>query len=290
MSSIFSGYKFPTREEVVESRDGGAGAAGADWSGDVEVDSRCELERWIRLLIGVNVVLVALLAAAIAARPAGTRPAGHPAQAAVRRRRRHRPELMEMGLAHIPTNNDCVLCHEATAARAQGRAGHPAPRRGLAALPRLPHRTSDSAARRPATRASPRRSASTATRSAQAGPAITQPHAELPGQACLTATAASPTCRRAWPAPTSRTACCATSRPSCRRRRSRTRPTRAGLPQLPPVRAGRRAADRSRPALRPHLPALPRHRPGGHVAVGDAHAGPQSLIPLTRWPLELRGS
>ena len=73
---------------------------------------RSKFDRTLRLLIALNLVVVALLALTMVADwmqvlpsvgvPASTSSAAPTAT----------PEQMEMGLAHIPTSNSCLLCHE----------------------------------------------------------------------------------------------------------------------------------------------------------------------------------
>jgi hypothetical protein len=74
---------------------------------------RSRLDRTLRLLIFANIVVVALLAGTmvldwmriIPARGTGEAPSAAPSASAS-------PETMQMGLAHIPTSNSCLLCHE----------------------------------------------------------------------------------------------------------------------------------------------------------------------------------
>ena len=71
---------------------------------------RLKLGRAIRILIAANLVLVAVLLIAVLYDSMKATPPGHPAQASAPASAS--PELMPMGLAHIPTSNSCLLCHE----------------------------------------------------------------------------------------------------------------------------------------------------------------------------------
>ena len=73
---------------------------------------RLRLDRTLRLLIAMNLVVVALLALTMVAdwmkvlpSIGGPAPSESVAPTAT-------PEQMQMGLAHIPTSNSCLLCHE----------------------------------------------------------------------------------------------------------------------------------------------------------------------------------
>ena len=67
------------------------------------------IEVWIRTLIVANIaVLVVLLSVLVLDRVTGPLP-GHPAQAEATASAS--PDVMQMGLAHIPTSSSCELCH-----------------------------------------------------------------------------------------------------------------------------------------------------------------------------------
>jgi hypothetical protein len=74
---------------------------------------KSRLDRTLRLLIFANIVVVTLLAGTmvldwmriIPARGTAEAPSAAPSAQAS-------PETMQMGLAHIPTSNSCLLCHE----------------------------------------------------------------------------------------------------------------------------------------------------------------------------------
>jgi hypothetical protein len=142
------------------------------------------LERWIKLLIGLNAVLVTLLAGGLLFNMWNSS-AGHPAQAAENPPTAS-PGTMSMGLAHIPTNNDCVLCHE-------GGGGAT----GLKVVPAILHPVegwrrctvchTDTTLGRlaPGHNGIAEEECLNCHKSGQAGPAITQPHAALANQDCL---------------------------------------------------------------------------------------------------------
>lgn len=141
------------------------------------------LERWIRLLIIANVALVALLATVIAldlteaSRSGSTAAAAVPAPSAT-------PGLMAMGVAHIPTSNACILCH--------GSGGE------VKTVPGLLHpiegwrrcvvcHTNESIGRKaPGHEGIAEEECLNCHKVSPGGPAITQPHAALQDQRCLT--------------------------------------------------------------------------------------------------------
>jgi hypothetical protein len=137
---------------------------------------------WIRLLIAANIaVLVLLLAVLILDRINGPLP-GHPTQAAIASAS---PDLMQMGLAHIPTSNSCELCHVAG-----GKAG-------LKLVPTILHpiegwrrcvtcHTNSSLGRTaPGHEGIAEEECRNCHQVAPTGVAITQPHAALHDQRCL---------------------------------------------------------------------------------------------------------
>lgn len=140
------------------------------------------VDRGIRLLIVANMLVIGVLAAGVLYELL-TSSAGHPAQAAVTVSRT--PDLMEMGLAHIPTSSNCVLCH-----KSGGQVG-------LKAVPAVLHpiegwrrctvcHTNESLGRKaPGHDGIPEEECLNCHKVAQAGPAITQPHAALHDQQCL---------------------------------------------------------------------------------------------------------
>jgi len=76
---------------------------------------RSKLDRTLRLLIALNLVVVLLLALTMVADWADVLPAfggGTPATTSASAQPSASQELMQMGIAHIPTSNSCLLCHE----------------------------------------------------------------------------------------------------------------------------------------------------------------------------------
>ena len=141
------------------------------------------LERWIKVLIGLNAVLVALLAGGLLFN-FWTTSAGHPPQAAIPTPTASAGTI-QMGLAHIPTNNDCVLCHEGGGSA------------GLKVVPAILHPVegwrrctvchTDTTLGRlaPGHNGIAEEECLNCHKTGEAGPAITQPHAALHDQKCL---------------------------------------------------------------------------------------------------------
>jgi len=73
---------------------------------------RSRLDRTLRLLIVANIVVVALLAGTMVLDWMKVIPARGTAEESVAPSAVATPETMQMGLAHIPTSNSCLLCHE----------------------------------------------------------------------------------------------------------------------------------------------------------------------------------
>jgi hypothetical protein len=121
---------------------------------------RSKFDRTLRLLIALNLVVVALLALTMVAdwmrvlptvaMPGSTSSAAPTAT----------PEQMEMGLAHIPTSNSCLLCHESGGSS------------GVKPIPAIGHKDIADT------------ECVNCHKVAQDGPAITQAHAEL-HEACF---------------------------------------------------------------------------------------------------------
>jgi cytochrome c554/c'-like protein len=142
------------------------------------------LERGIKILIALNAVLVALLAGGLFFNLWNTTP-GHPAQAGLPTPTAS-SGTMQMGLAHIPTNSDCVLCHEGGGGSA-----------GLKVVPGILHPVegwrrctvchTDSTLGRlaPGHNGITEEECLNCHKTGQSGPAITQPHAALANQDCL---------------------------------------------------------------------------------------------------------
>lgn len=139
------------------------------------------LDRSIRLLIAINVVLVAGVALGLAYDVVSS-PAGHPEQAPVATAS---TEVMQMGLAHIPTSAACVLCHEGGGAgnvKVVPAVLHPIEgwRRCLTC-----HTNPDLGRSAPGHEGIAEEECLNCHTAAQSGPAITQPHAALHDQKCL---------------------------------------------------------------------------------------------------------
>jgi hypothetical protein len=144
---------------------------------------RSGIERWIAVLIVLNIVVVTILLVTVILDQVRATPAGHPAQsepspsASV--------ELFAMGLAHIPTSNSCVLCHETGGSA------------GLKTVPALGHQlegwrqcaachTNEKLGQAaPGHAGIPETECLNCHKIAQPGPAITQPHSRLQDQKCL---------------------------------------------------------------------------------------------------------
>lgn len=141
------------------------------------------IERWIAVLVVLNIVVVAILLATVVLDQVNAPRAGHPAQsepspsASI--------ELMAMGLAHIPTSNSCVLCHEAGGSA------------GVKNVPALGHELEgwrqcavchtnvELGRQAPGHAGIPEAECLNCHKIAQPGPAITQPHSRLQDQLCL---------------------------------------------------------------------------------------------------------
>jgi len=140
------------------------------------------MERGIRMLLVLNVVVVVTLLGIVVYSSLRTTPGAvaqlNPSPSAS-------PDLMQMGLAHIPTTNACVLCHEG------GGAG------GLKPIPAVAHplegwRTCSAChANDKLGRQAPGHEGITddqclnCHKEAVQGEAITQPHSKLQDQHCL---------------------------------------------------------------------------------------------------------
>ncbi len=138
----------------------------------------------VRLLLFANaVVLVVLLSAVVLDSFGGPRP-GHPAQATPTPSA-SASELMAMGLAHIPTSNACVLCHEGGGSanvKVVPAIAHPLEgwRQCLAC-----HTNEKLGRVAPGHDGIAETECLNCHKVAQPGPAITQPHSQLQDQHCL---------------------------------------------------------------------------------------------------------
>jgi hypothetical protein len=138
---------------------------------------------WIRVLIMANVAVLALLLGVLFLDRVNGPVPGHPTQAATTASAS--PDLMEMGLAHIPTSNNCELCHVGGG------------RTGLKLVPSILHpiegwrrcvtcHTDESLGRTaPGHQGIAEEECQNCHQVAPTGPAITQPHARLHDQRCL---------------------------------------------------------------------------------------------------------
>ena len=146
---------------------------------------RSRLEGWIALLIGLNVLIVAILLATVVYDQISVTPAGHPAQELAAAAPSASTPLMQMGLAHIPTSNACVLCHAAGGAAAVKvipAIGHPLEGwRQCAAC----HTNTKLGRTAPGHDGIEQAECLNCHKIAPAGPAIAQPHSSLQGQRCL---------------------------------------------------------------------------------------------------------
>jgi len=141
------------------------------------------VDRWIKVLIGLNAILIGSVAFGLLTNLM-TSAAGHPDQAPLSSASPS-PPLIEMGLAHIPTNNDCVLCHDANGyvgLRVVPAILHPIEgwRRCVTC-----HTNPDLGRTAPGHEGIAEEECLNCHKTGEAGPAITQPHAALHDQACL---------------------------------------------------------------------------------------------------------
>ena len=230
------------------------------------------LDRGITLLIVTNLLVVAGLLVAVLVGRINAEPPGHPEQEVPS------PSgdiaLMSMGPAHIPTSSSCLLCHETggeAGLKPEPALGHPLEGWRQCAACHTGERLGQTA---PGHEGIPEEECLNCHVEAPVGPAITQPHSELQDQNCLDCHGdyvhlpdepRRPQPDRVLALPQAAGAAAAELPP-----RARHAPH---LPQLPPVRAGGRAADGPRPARRHDLPALPRDPAGVATARRTRHPG-----------------
>lgn len=145
---------------------------------------RSRLDRTLRLLIIANFAVVALLAGTMVLDWLHIIPARGTAEETSAPSVAATPETMQMGLAHIPTSNSCLLCHErggAAELKPIPAIGHPL--EGWTAC--LTCHTDESLGRKaPGHTGIPETECRNCHKIAQDGPAITQAHAEL-DEPCL---------------------------------------------------------------------------------------------------------
>ncbi len=143
------------------------------------------LDRWIKLLIVANFVVVATLVGAFVVSSLQRLPAGHPAQAAGSPGPSGSPALMEMGLAHIPTSASCLLCHDSGGSaglKPVPAIGHPLEGWGRCTVCHTGERLGRTA---PGHDGIPENECTNCHKPPPVGPAITQPHSRLQDQKCL---------------------------------------------------------------------------------------------------------
>ena len=134
-------------------------------------------------VIALNVIVVGGLLAAVVLDRLQAPPAGHPAQASAAPSAS--TDLMQMGLAHIPTSDACILCHDSGGAaniKVVPALGHP-----LEGWRRCTtcHTGDRLGATAPGHDGIPETECLNCHEVGPQGPAITQPHSRLLGQTCL---------------------------------------------------------------------------------------------------------
>lgn len=142
---------------------------------------RATIEAWIAVLVVLNLAIVAILLATVVLDQLNSTPVQGQAPADPS----PSPELMPMGLAHIPTSNACVLCHEgggAASVKVVTAIGHPLDGWRSCSV----CHTNDKLGRAaPGHEGIPEAECLNCHKVAQPGPAITQPHSRLQDQLCL---------------------------------------------------------------------------------------------------------
>jgi hypothetical protein len=140
------------------------------------------LDRGIRLLIVANLLLVGTFAAVLLVNIFGSDVRGHPVQAADAS---GSPETMQMGLAHIPTSNACVLCHESGGSaglKTVPAVGHPIDGWSRCVVC---HTNEKLGAKAPGHEGIQESECLNCHKAAPSGPPITQPHSRFQDQQCL---------------------------------------------------------------------------------------------------------
>jgi hypothetical protein len=179
----------PLGAEGPAMTDGDAGTSGAPPSSGTPGRGRrlprfgSLLDRPVRLLLVANVAVLVILLTAVAVDSFGGPRPGHPQQASPTPS--SSPELMSMGLAHIPTSNACVLCHEGGGSanvKVVPAIAHPLQgwRQCLAC-----HTNEKLGRVAPGHDGIAQSECLNCHKVAQPGPAITQPHSKLQDQHCL---------------------------------------------------------------------------------------------------------
>jgi hypothetical protein len=146
---------------------------------------RKKLDVAITALIVANVLAVgALLAVVLVDRIQSAR-AGHPTQSEAAATAEASPELVAMGLAHIPTSSSCVLCHESggeASLKTVPAIGHPLEGWRRCASCHTGDRLGQIALGHTGI---PEEECLNCHKVAPAGPTITQPHSKLQDQKCF---------------------------------------------------------------------------------------------------------
>jgi len=139
---------------------------------------------WVRLLVVVAVAVLAVLAVTIFIDTTQSFPAGHPAQVSPPEASEG-TEVWEMGLAHIPTNAACELCHTgggSSGLKAVPALGHPI--EGWRACLTC-HTDEELGQTAPGHAGIPETECLSCHRERNASVAITQPHSRFQDQQCL---------------------------------------------------------------------------------------------------------
>ncbi len=141
------------------------------------------LDRSITILVVLNLLVVGVLASVLLLDLLRSSPPGHPAQADPGASAS--PDLMPMGLAHIPTSNSCLLCHETggeAGLKPVPAIGHPLDGWTRCAVCHTDERLGRTA---PGHTGIAEAECRNCHEVAPEGPAITQPHSRLQDQKCL---------------------------------------------------------------------------------------------------------
>lgn len=145
---------------------------------------KATLNRSITILIALNLVVVAVLAATLFIDVFRSSTPGHPAQAS-EPTTSATTELIPMGLAHIPTNNSCILCHDTGAGaglKITPAIGHPI--EGWARCT-VCHTDENLGRTAPGHDGIMEAECLNCHKAPPDGPSITQPHSRLQDQSCL---------------------------------------------------------------------------------------------------------
>ena len=141
------------------------------------------MDRLVKILIVANFVVVAVLLGAVVVFAAQGLQPGHPAQETAAPA--GSPELMSMGLAHIPTSSSCLLCHQtggSAGLKPIPAVGHPIEGWGRCAVCHTGERLGRTA---PGHDGIPEEECLNCHKAPPNGPAITQPHSRFQDQQCL---------------------------------------------------------------------------------------------------------